>query len=124
MRLLLDQHYSPTIAQLLRDRGHDVVSVEEDSALRGRADREVWTYAIAERRAVLTEDVSHFVALVREWLLAGERHFGVILTTPRSMPRSRGTIGVFVETLEGFLNAHPADDALADQVAWLSPVAG
>lgn len=124
MRLLLDQHYSPTNAEQLRDRGQDVISVEEDAALRGRADREIWTYAIAERRAVLTEDVSHFVALVREWLLAGERHFGVILTTPRSMPRSRATIGLFVETLDGFLDGHPADDALADQVAWLSPAAG
>jgi len=119
VRVLLDQHYSPTIAQQLRDRGHDVVLVEEDSALRGRADREVWTYAIAERRAVLTEDVSHFVALVREWLLAGERHFGVILTTPRSMPRSRGTIGAFVEKLDLLLKERPADDALADQVHWL-----
>jgi Domain of unknown function (DUF5615) len=124
VRLLLDQHYSPTIAQHLRDRGHDVVSAEEDSALRGRADREIWTYAIAERRAVLTEDVSHFVALVRECLLAGERHFGVVFTTPRSMPRGRGTIGLFVKTLDGFLDGHPADDALADQVAWLSPNPG
>lgn len=124
MRLLLDQHYSPTIAQLLRERGHDVVSAEEEPALRDRADRELWTFAIAERRAVLTEDVSDFAALVREWLLADERHFGVILTAPRSMPRGRGTIGVFVEALDSFLRDRPADDALADQVAWLSPAAG
>lgn len=119
MRLVLDQHYSPTIAQRLRDRGHDVVSVEEDPALRGRADREVWTYAIAERRAVLTEDVGHFVAFVREWLLAGERHCGVILTTPKSMPRGRRTIGVFIDKLDALLNERPAEDALVDQVHWL-----
>jgi uncharacterized protein DUF5615 len=123
VRLLLDQHYPPTIAQLLRDRGHDVVSAEEDPALRDRADRDLWTFAIVERRAILTEDVGDFMALMREWLLVGERHFGVVCTSPRSMPRGRETIGLFVETLDGFLSDRPADDALADQVAWLSATA-
>jgi hypothetical protein len=119
VRLLLDQHYSPTIAQQLRKRAHDIVSVEEELHLRGRADREVWNYAVAEQRALLTENVRHFAPLVREWAAAGERHFGVIFTSSRSMPRGAGTIGVYVERLHAFLNEHPADDALADQVAWL-----
>ena len=120
MRLLLDQHYSKTIATQLRKRGHDVASAEEEPALRGRSDRELWSYAIAERRALMTEDVSHFVAFVREWLLAGERHFGVIFTSPRSMPRRAGTFGPYVECLDSFLLEHPSDDALADQVVWLN----
>ena len=77
MRLLLDQHYSPPIAKALRERGHDVASVEEEPGLRGRSDREVWSHAIADQRALLTEDVSHFVRLVREWVVVGERHSGV-----------------------------------------------
>jgi hypothetical protein len=120
VRLLLDQHYSPTIATQLRKRGHDVASAEEEPGLRGRSDREVWSYAVTERRALLTEDVSHFVALVREWLLAGERHFGVIFTSPRSMPRGRETTGRYVARLDEFLAERPADDALADQIAWLN----
>lgn len=121
MRLLLDQHYSPTIATELRKHGHDVVSVEEDPHLRDRGDREVWSHAIAEQRAVLTENVGHFAPLVREWAVAGESHFGVVFTSPRSMPRQARTFGLYVERLDAFLHEHAADDALADQVAWLSP---
>lgn len=120
MRLLLDQHYSPTIARELRDRGHDVASVEEDPHLRDRGDREVWSHAIAEQRALLTENVRHFAPLVREWAVAGESHSGVVFTSPRSMPRGARTFGLFVERLDVFLREHPDDDALADQVAWLS----
>ena len=119
MKLLLDQHYSPRIAEQLRRLGHDVTSVEEQPELRGLPDRDVWSFAISERRAVVTEDVGHFGQIVKESALAAERHFGVVFTSPRSMPRGRRTIGVFVDRLGSFLEAHPADDALADQVAWL-----
>ena len=119
MRLLLDQHYPPSIARHLRDRGHDVTSVAEEPHLRDRPDREVWSHALAEQRAVLTEDVRHFTLLVREWAAADERHFGVIFTSPRSMPRGRETIGVFVERLDEFLRERPAENAVADQVHWL-----
>jgi hypothetical protein len=121
VRLLLDQHFSPTIAQQLRSRGHDVASVEEQPRLRGRADRDVWSLAVAEQRALLTEEVKDFAPLVREWAVAGDRHFGVVFISRRSMPRGAGTIGLYVERLDEFLNEHRADDALADQVAWLSP---
>lgn len=120
MRLLLDQHYSPRIASELRNRGHDVASVEEDPHLRDRGDRGVWSHALAEQRAVLTEDVRDFTLLVREWAAAGESHFGVVFTSPRSMPRRAKTFGLYVERLDDFLREHPADDALADQIAWLN----
>ena len=120
MRLLLDQHYSPRIATELRNSGHDVASVEEDPHLRDRGDREVWSHAIAEQRVLLTENVRHFAPLIRESAVAGESHFGVVFTSPRSMPRRAGTFGLYVERLDAFLREHPADDALADQIAWLN----
>lgn len=118
MRLLLDEHYSPTIAEQLRNRGHDVVAVRERDDLRGLDDRELWKRASAEGRAVMTEDVADFMPLAREAAAAGERHFGVIFTSPRSLPRGTGTIGVYVERLDRFLRDRPADDALTDQVYW------
>lgn len=120
MRLLLDQHYSPTIARELRNRGHDVASVEEDPHLRDRGDREVWRHALAEQRAVLTEDVRDFTLLIRECAVAGESHFGVVFTSPRSMPRGARTFGLYVDRLDAFLREHAADDALADQMRWLT----
>jgi hypothetical protein len=124
VRLLLDEHHPATIARQLRDRGHDVTAVVEHPNLRELGDRAIWSHAVSERRAVVTEDAKHFMPIVIESAAGAEPHFGVVFTSPRSMPRGRETIGLFVETLDGFLARHPADDALADQVAWLSPAAG
>ena len=121
MKLLLDEHYSPKIADELRARGHDVVSVKERDELQGLGDLQLWNSAVAEGRALLTENVADFMPLVREAAAQGDRHFGVVFTSPRSMPRGAGTIGLYVDVLNAFLRAHPGEEALLDQVAWLGP---
>lgn len=119
MRLLLDEHYSPRIAEELRDRGHDVVSVTERDDLRGLADLELWNRAATEGWALVTENVADFMPLVRQAAARGDRHLGVVFTSPRSMPRTVEAIGAYVERLDSLLRARGADDALADQVHWL-----
>ena len=119
MRLLLDEHYSPKIAEQLRKRGHDADSCAERDDLRTLGDRDLWARAADERRALVTENVADFMPLVRAAAAAGERHFGVVFTSPHSLPRGAGTIGVYLERLDRFLHDHPADDALADQAHWL-----
>jgi Domain of unknown function (DUF5615) len=119
VKLLLDEHFSSRIAVSLRERGHDVVSVQERADLRGLDDRQLWSRAVGESRALMTENVADFMPLVREAAGAGDRHFGVVFTSPRSLPRGAGTIGVYAEELDRFLRERPADDALADLVHWL-----
>jgi hypothetical protein len=116
VKLLLDEHYSRRIAVELRKRRHDVVSAQEREDLRGLGDRELWNIAAAEGRALMTEDVADFMPLVREAAGEGTRHFGVVFTSPRSLPRGARTIGLYVKRLHVFLPDRPADDALADQV--------
>ena len=65
------------------------------------------------------ENVADFMPLVREAAAEGDRHFGVVFTSPRSMPRALGTIGLSVERLDSFVGDRPNADALADQVQWL-----
>jgi predicted nuclease of predicted toxin-antitoxin system len=120
VRLLLDEQYSHLLAERLRAAGHDVVSVQERDDLLGASDRELLRRAAAEGRALLTEDVSDFLPLVREAAAFGDRHMGVLITTEKSLPRRMGAIGVFIGRLDSFLREHPDDDALADQVHWLS----
>jgi hypothetical protein len=119
VRLLLDEHYSPKIAVELRKRRHDVVSATERDDLRGLGDRELWNFASAEGRALMSENAADFMPLVREAAAEGARHSGVVFTSPRSLPRSLETIGVYVERLDGFLREHSALDALADKTHWL-----
>jgi predicted nuclease of predicted toxin-antitoxin system len=121
VRLLLDEHYSPVLAEQLRAAGHDVVSVQEREDLRSLGDWQLLMKAASEGRAVMTEDAKDFIPLAREAAAAGERHFGMILTSSRSLSRRKRAAGDVIERLDEFLADHPADDALADQVAWFSP---
>ena len=84
MKALLDEQLPPRIAELLRDRGHDVQAVVDRSDLAGRSDRVILEIAAAEERAVITNNVKGFRPLVSErlaWAGRGEResHAGLIL---------------------------------------------
>ena len=120
MKLLLDEHYSPKIAEELRNRGHDVDSVKERDELKGVGDRELWSRAAAEGRVLVTENVADFVPLVRETLAGGDPVVGVVFTSPRSLPRSRATIGTYVAQLDALLQQRSADVALPGGVHWLT----
>jgi hypothetical protein len=119
LRLLLDEMYSPDIARQLRSQGHDVVSVAERPDLAGRADADLFALMAAEGRAIVTNDVAHFVPLFHQALAAGHDHPGLLLTSDRSLPRSKTGIGRYVEVLSTLLAENREDDALRNQVRWL-----
>lgn len=121
MKLLLDEHYSPRIAEDLRAQGHDVIAVVELSALTGLPDRTLITVARDGGRALVTENVGDFIPIVTELARIGTSHAGIILTNPHRFPRSRDGMGRLVEALSDLLVAHPQDEALKDRVAWLKP---
>ena len=122
MKLLLDEHYSPRIAVQLRQRGHDVVAARERPELHGLGDHALVALMAAEHRAILTEDASDFLPIVRAATVRGTDHFGLLLTSPRQFPRTIRSIGRLVSALDGFLTARPTDDALRGQAWWLEPI--
>jgi predicted nuclease of predicted toxin-antitoxin system len=119
VKLLLDEHLSPQIAESLRSRGHDVVAVVERPELRGRPDIDVLVAAAAERRVVVSEDIRDFARLGLSWLPSRKPHFGTILVSRRSFPRHPAAYGRLVRALEALLAAHPGDDDLVGDVIWL-----
>ena len=121
MRSCLDELYSPKIAAELRARGHDAISVHDRAALLALPDAAALDAMVAEGRAIVTENVRDFVPLARRLALEGRDHFGLILTSSAALPRARNTIGRHARALDAFLAERPADDALRNQVAWLSP---
>jgi predicted nuclease of predicted toxin-antitoxin system len=54
MRILANENVSATVIQVLRDHGHDVLSVKE--SLRGEKDPSILARAQAEQRLVVTHD--------------------------------------------------------------------
>ena len=120
MRLLLDEHYSPKIARQLRRRGHDVVAVTERPDLVGLADNELLERMASENRVILSENAVDFIFLTGKAALTGQKYAGVMLTSPKSMPRRKQTIGLFVRVLDELLTKHPQEDTCHNEVRWLS----
>jgi predicted nuclease of predicted toxin-antitoxin system len=103
VKLLLDEMYSPVVAEQLRSRGHDVVSVHDPEyrRLEGAPDEEVFAAALAEERALVTENVPDFRRLEADALARGEAPATLVFTSNRQFPRGeRGTTGRLVEALE------------------------
>lgn len=119
MRLLLDEHYAKEIAEQLRDRGHDVVAVQERADLLTLSDAALFRLMPPEERAILTENWGDFDRLAQQSIDAGASHFGLVFTSRRTLPRGRNTIGLYVRVLDDFLGRHPATDALLNSARWL-----
>jgi len=121
VKLLLDEHYSPRIAEHLRAQGHDVTAVVARPELAGLADRTLITAARDDGRALVTENVGDFMPIATELARTETPHAGIILTNPHRFPRSRDGMGRLIEALHDLLVACPQDDAFADRVVWLKP---
>lgn len=104
-RLLLDEHYAPTIAVALRERGHDVVAAAADSGLRGASDPEVFEWAAAAGRRIVTENIKDFRPLLMQALSSDSPVAAVLFVPPRRFPRGRGDrTAVIVAALHDWLS--------------------
>ncbi len=117
VRLILDEMHQPTVAATLRERGYDVLAVSEDPDLRSKTDEELFAWAVAEGRRIVTENIQDFRPLVLAAEASGGLHVGVIYTSRRKFPRSRRNPGPMIEALERWLidpNVHtrPTEDWL------------
>ena len=121
MRLCLDEHYTFEIAQQLRNRGHDACAVKDRAELVSLGDLDLLQVMTVERRALVTENVADFEPVARDLAAASQSHFGLIFTSSRSMPRSRDTIGMFVDRLDELMQAYPGDEDFKDKTTWLQP---
>lgn len=68
--LVLDERYSDAIAVALRARGHDVVSVVADAGPRGASDADIFRWATAAGRRIVTENIKDFRPLLMNALAA------------------------------------------------------
>ena len=92
MRFLVDECSGPALATWLRDQGHDVFSVYEES--RGMGDDAVARKAEIENRILVTNDKDFGEKVFRQhW-----QHRGVILLRLTD-ERSANKIGVFAKLL-------------------------
>ena len=110
MKLLLDEMYTPTIAEQLRARGHNAASIHDPEyrMLEGEPDDEVWSAAIADDRALVSENVQDFRRIEANALAHAQPVARLIFTTDRQFPRGDpATLGRLVSALDTLLAANP-----------------
>ena len=88
--LLLDEMFTDDIAQQLRAKGYDVISVVADPALVGLLDDQILAYATAEGRALVTANIKDFIPLDTRYRAADQSHAGLILVSTKTFPQNRG----------------------------------
>ncbi len=90
IRLLLDEHYSETIAAALRGQGHDVIAAAADPELRGVSDPVLFLHAAATGRRIVTENIKDFRPLLIQAIAADAPAAALLLVSPRRFPRGGG----------------------------------
>lgn len=120
MRILLDHHYSPTIATMLRERDHDAIACVE-RGWHTASDEDLLSLSTGEGRALVTNNVSDLMAIQRAWSAIGRSHAGLIFTSDARMPRTKAAIGLHVDALARVMASHAPPATLRDQIVWLVP---
>lgn len=118
MKLVLDEHLSPTIAVELRRRRHEVVAAAE-VGLSQQSDAALLARAVAEGWAVVTANYGDFRELHRLYLSRGEHHLGIVFV-PRRFSLAQSGFGLIIAALDKLLNEHVNDTALENAEIWLS----
>jgi Domain of unknown function (DUF5615) len=114
---VLDEMFSPAIAAALTAKGHDVFAIAEQPDLRAITDEEVFAWASANQRWLLTENVKDFRPIMLRAMQAGTVGAGLLFTSSRAFPRSRRNPGPLIDALHAWLTNGPPQPPLAED--WL-----
>jgi predicted nuclease of predicted toxin-antitoxin system len=99
LRFLLDEDMSQRVAEGLRARGIDAVSVHEIGRGNRRIpDEEQLAYATGDGRVFVTYNRGDFQALDSTWRRQGRQHAGILWCLERSIPRR--AMGDLIRALE------------------------
>jgi hypothetical protein len=117
--LLLDEMFSPAIADDLVSRGIDCRAVVADVLLRALSDLEIFEAALLEGRVLVTNNVPDFESLRRAREAAGGEVPGLIYTSDVTFPWAKAYVARLVTALENAASSHEANSC--GGVLWLRP---
>jgi predicted nuclease of predicted toxin-antitoxin system len=125
VRLLIDELFPPSLAEQMRQRGHNVVAVAERSDLRGQPDDVIFAQAQGEGRAIVTENVADFRLLATDAIQRGRPHNGLIFTSVRRYPRhDNRTVGRLVRALDAMVHSALDLRSIEHWLSWSGTLSG
>jgi len=93
VKLVLNEMWSSEIARQLRRRGHDVVAATElPRRYRRIPDHEFFERAQEDGRAIVTDNVRDFMAIVAEQARRAEPHYGVVFAVRPTFDRAQPAV--------------------------------
>jgi len=104
------------IADKLRERGHDVLALDERRDLEGIDDAEVLALATEEQRIVVTFNIRDFAPLLRQLAEEGRPHAGCILLAGIAQHQ----FGLILDRVSEALRAWPLQDEWVDRAVVVS----
>ena len=116
MKLRLDEMVSAIVAEQLRGRRRDVEAVSERRELRGLSDADLFEYAQAAERSIVTYNRDDFLELDRHYRSENRRHCGIVILNPRRFPQGPASIGPLVISLGELLASGPPYESF---IHWL-----
>jgi uncharacterized protein DUF5615 len=119
--LLLDEMFSPAIADDLAARGIDCRAVVADVLLRALSDLEIFETALLEGWVIVTNNVQDFESLRRARKAAGREIPGLIYTSDIAFPRTKAYLSRLAAALERAAAEHEV--TRHGGVLWLRPPA-
>lgn len=102
LKLLLDEDVWAGLATELRNRGYDVLAVNEVGR-KGFSDIEQLRFATGQRRAILTHNIRDFAPLAQQFIVQAEHHAGIIVAY--KIPK-----GALLRRTAAFLAVESADN--------------
>jgi len=112
--IYLDADVHPVVARILRGRGFDAISAN-DVGHRQASDREQLDFAVAQRRTLVTFNVSDFVGEARAYAQEDRNHWGIIVSDQLD-------VGEVVRRLTKVLGRYSAPDMI-NRFVWLQTFA-
>jgi len=120
--LLLDEMFSPRIADELAARGIECRAVAADALLRALSDLEIFETALLDGRVIVTNNVPDFESLRRAREAVGGEVPGLVYTSDFTFPRTRAYVSRLVTALEAVATGR--ETARRGGVLWLRPPPG
>jgi hypothetical protein len=117
--LLLDEMFSPAIADGLAARGIDCRAVVGDALLRALSDLEIFEAVLLESRVIVTNNVPDFESLRRARGAAGGAIPALIYTSDLTFPRTKAYVTRLAAALADAATGH--ETARHGGVLWLRP---